>query len=149
MNKIIWELPLKTVSEANSSEHWSVSSKRHRQQQFFVRSLFKHEATAISLPCCVKMVRVGPRYLDAEDNLPMAFKWIKDEISVCMLPEHRKFYKDKKNKIKEIKGRADDDKRIKWEYAQEKGKTGIRIEITMLPEGDTHLGNKSIEFFHS
>lgn len=134
MDKIIWELPLKTISEANCSQHWTVKSKRHKQQQFFVRALFNRQQNPISLPCCVKMIRLGSRLLDAEENLPMAFKWVKDEISACLIPEKRKFYKDKKGKLREIKGRADDDPRIKWQYGQEKAATqGIRIEITTLP----------------
>ena len=130
MVKIIWELPLRTVSEANSSEHWTISSKRHRQQQFFIRQLFTHEGQKINFPCCVKMVRLGPRELD-DDNLRSAFKWIRDELSQCMLPEKRLTYVDAKGKIRELKGRADSDKRITWEYSQEKNKvSGIRIEIS-------------------
>ena len=129
--KIIWEIPLKTVSEGNRSEHWRVSGNRHRMQQAFVRLLFNGLKSPVSLPCCVKMIRVGGRELDAEDNLRMALKWIKDEISVCLIPEKRTYYVDKKGKTREVKGRADDDPRIKWEYGQEKGRIlGIRIEIS-------------------
>jgi hypothetical protein len=131
MQKIIWEIALKTVSEANCSEHWRTKSKRHNLQQFFVRKLFDTLESPIKLPCCVKMIRVGGRVLDEEDNLRMALKWIKDEISVCLIPELRKYYSNAKGQQCEIKGRADDDKRIKWEYGQQKGKVlGIRIEIT-------------------
>ena len=131
MTKIIWELPLETVSEANCSEHWAKKSRRHRQQQFFIRLLFNGLERPISLPCCVKMIRVGPRHLDEKENLPMAFKWIADEISECLIPEKVTTYLDKKGKLRRVKGRADDSPLIQWEYAQEKGKTkGIRIEIT-------------------
>lgn len=128
--KITWELPIKTVSESNCCEHWTKKAKRHKQQQYFIWLLFNSEETHIELPCTVKMIRLGPKYLDAEDNLPMAFKWIKDEISECLIPEKRKSFINKKGKIQQIKGRADSDPRIKWEYGQEKAKTlGIRIEI--------------------
>jgi len=134
MTKIVWEIPLKTVSEANSSEHWSVSSKRHRQQQFFVRALFHGLDEQIPVPCKVTLTRLNSRSLDDDDNLPMAFKWIKDEISECIFPEKRMFYV-KKGKARPIKGRADDDPRIKWVFAQEKSKTlGIRIEIETLED---------------
>lgn len=133
MNKISWFLPIKTVSEANRSEHWTKSSKRHKQHQFFVRQLFMAHKPHIELPCRVEMIRIGPRYLDREENLPMAFKWIKDEISACLLPDKRKFYIDKKGKKRELKGRCDDDPSIKWLYDQEKGVIpGIRIEIDCL-----------------
>lgn len=125
---IIWTLPLKTVSEVNVSEHWSKKSKRHKQQQFFIRSLYSHEAEDIKLPCIVKLIRISPKLLD-DDNLRSAFKWIRDELSECLIPEKLKPYVTKKGTLALIKGRADDDPRITWLYAQEKGKLGIRIEI--------------------
>lgn len=125
---IVWTIPLKTVSEANCSEHWSKKSKRHRQQQFFIRSLFSHEASEIKLPCSVKLIRISPRLLD-DDNLRSAFKWIRDEISECLIPEKVKAYVTKKGNLALIKGRADSDPRITWLYGQEKGRMGIRVEI--------------------
>jgi hypothetical protein len=149
MEKITWELPLKTVSEANSSEHWTVSSRRHRHQQFFIRALFhalKHE---ILLPCVVTMTRLNFRDLD-DDNLVSSMKWIRDEISECIFPEKRKSYMTdddiivkkgriyfRKGRLKSIKGRADSDPRITWKYDQEKSKTlGIRIEIESSKLGE-------------
>lgn len=126
---IKWELPIKTVSEANMSEHWSAKSKRRRQQQFLIRCLFRHDATPITLPCTVKMTRIGIRECDS-DNLVSAFKGIRDEISEYLIPESQGHYINKKGKMVKIKGRADSDPRINWEYAQEKGKSyGVRIEI--------------------
>jgi len=82
------------------------------------------------LPCTIKLVRLGGRFLDKEDNLPMAFKWIRDEIAECVFPEKNVQYVDKKGKLRSLKGRADDSPLIKWEYDQEKSKRmGIRIEI--------------------
>ncbi len=71
------------------------------------------------LPCFVKMVRIAPRELDEEENLRMSFKYIKDYIADFLIPGL-------------ARGRADGDKRIKWDYGQEKGKPkqySIRIEI--------------------
>ena len=132
---IVWELPLKTVSESNRSEHWTVSSKRHRQQQFFIRSLFRAEAQEIPIPCEILLVRVSNRFLDAEENLPMAFKWIKDEIGACLFPEKVVVYRKKGGKYASNKGHADSDPRVKWKYSQEKGSIqGVRIEIRPLPD---------------
>lgn len=118
MTKISWELPLKTVSEANSSEHWTKKAKRHRMQAFFVRISFNNLKSPISLPCCVKMTRLGGRGLDAHDGLPMSLKWVSDAIADQLIPGLRP-------------GMADGDPRITWEYAQEKAKKpGVRIEIT-------------------
>lgn len=119
LKTIIWQLSLKTVSEANCSEHWTKKSKRHRQQQFFIRQLFKQEPVKIALPCEVKMVRLASRTLDS-DNLVSAFKWIRDELSECLIPSTKKG-----------KGRSDSDPRITWVYDQGKSsRTGIRIEIS-------------------
>lgn len=75
------------------------------------------------------MTRLSPRLLD-DDNLRSAFKWIRDEISVCLIPEKRTTYIDKNGKVREVKGRADDDERICWAYKQEKAKRqGIRLSI--------------------
>ncbi len=151
---IRWELPLKTVSESNTSEHWTKSSKRHKQQQFFIRSLFSHEAQEIPMPCVITLTRLGPRFLDCEENLPMAFKWIKDEIGACLFPEKVVHYTQKKIKNNKLclthkvnKGHADSDPRVKWKYAQEKAKIlGIRIEIEPLvdsiPVGRISIGHE-------
>jgi len=128
LNKITWELPIKTVSEANSSEHWIKKSKRHKTQQFFIRLLFKKAQENITLPCQVTLTRLSSRSLD-DDNLRMAFKWIRDELS-DLLTGNTKFYINKKGRAQRIAGRSDSDPRIKWEYAQEACKTqGIRVEI--------------------
>ena len=75
------------------------------------------------------MTRMGPRILD-DDNLRFSLKWIRDEISECLIPEKRATYLDKNGKLRHIKGRADDDDRITWEYAQEKNQNyGVRIVI--------------------
>ena len=131
---INWWLPLKTVSEGNSNEHWTKKRNRHKTQQFFIRELFKREgAMVVAHPIEITLTRVSSRLLDAEENLPMAFKWIKDEIGACLFPDKVVVYKNKKGKYVKNKGHADSDPRIKWNYAQEKGKImGIRIEIRSL-----------------
>lgn len=127
---ITWEIPLKTISEANRSEHWSKSGKRHRQQQFLVRCLFNAEKRAIPIPCVITMTRISSRFLDGEENLPMSVKWIKDQIGACLFPEKVVTYRRKGGGISKNKGHADSDPRVTWKYAQEKGKIqGIRIEI--------------------
>lgn len=125
---IVWELPLKTVSEMNCFEHWTVKSKRHRQQQFFIRQLMARETSEVPLPCVIILTRCSRQGLD-DDNLVGAFKWIRDELSELLLPHKSKTYV-KDGKVLRLKGRADSDPSIEWRYAQEKSKrTGIRIEI--------------------
>lgn len=134
MPTITWKIPLKTVSEANLCEHWSASSKRHRTQQFFIRELFRKETQKAKLPCIVRMTRLASHMMD-DDNLRTAFKWIRDEISECLVPTQKFTYTTKSGRIKSIKGRADSDPRIMWEYGQEKDKVmGIRIEIIFMED---------------
>ena len=128
--KIMREIQMTTVSEANSSENRFVKSKRHRQQQFLVRVMFHGLKQEIPIPCTITLTRLSSRSLDKFENLPMAFKYIKDEIALCILPEYRKAYVSKNGKVKQLKGHGDEDPRLHWKCTQEKSKTlGIRIEI--------------------
>jgi|ERR1700722_3085104 len=130
MPQFEYVIPIRTVSEANSSEHWTKKSKRHKQQQFFVRASFSKLKEPISVPCTVVLTRQAPRALDEQDNLRMALKWIADEISDFIFPEKLKFYMNKKGKIVPMKGRSDSDVRIKWDYKQEKSsKYAVKVEI--------------------
>ena len=107
-------LPIHTVSEANISEHWTKKKKRHDIQKKAIWIYFKKEKPEISLPCRIKLTRIGKRKLD-DDNLPVSMKWIRDEISSCLIPG-------------KLPGRADDDKRISFCYDQKIGKEyGINI----------------------
>ena len=138
--KINWHLPLNTVSESNSTEHWTKSRRRHKQQQFFIRQLFARETREIAVPCVITLTRCASRDLD-DDNLRSAFKWIRDEISECIFPEKRSTYISRKGKVIEVKGRADSSPLIKWQYAQEKAKIkGIKIQIEPLTV-DPHAYN--------
>jgi len=127
---IRWEIPLKTTSEANSREHWLKRAKRHTQQQFLVRLLFNQNDHQWAFPCEITLTRISPRKLDVEENLPMSFKFIKDEIGAQLFPEKVVTYKNKNGKVVQNKGHADSDPRVTWKYAQEPGKIqAIRIEI--------------------
>lgn len=127
---ISWTVPIKTVSEANSSESWRNKHKRHQQQQFFVNLSYKENVKDVKLPCVITLTRLSPRLLDEEDNLPMAFKWIKDQLGACIFPEKVVSYLSKKGRIKQNKGHTDSDPRVTWQYKQEKSIIpAIRIEI--------------------
>lgn len=114
-----WLLPVKTVSEANIYEHWTKKHKRHKLQKRYIWAWSKqNDIENTKVPCTIKLTRLGPKTLDYDDNLRMAFKWIKDYIADQILPG-------------QAAGRADGDPRIKWEYDQEKSKTyAIKIEIS-------------------
>lgn len=108
-----WLLPIETVSEANLQQHWSKKHKRHKAQKIQIWCKFQKEKPSISLPCIVHLTRISPRFLD-DDNLRVAFKWIRDEIANNIIPG-------------KAAGRADDDPRIEWQYSQEKGEKSVRI----------------------
>ena len=102
-------IPMKTVSEANSSEHWTAKHKRHRTQKTWIKFAFLKEKTEISLPCKITVIRIAPRFLDEHDNLRTSLKFIVDAISENITG------------IKQA-GRADDIEGIEWAYDQRKGK---------------------------
>lgn len=116
---VFWQLPIKTASEANSSEHWTVKAKRHKLQKRWVKTFFLRERPQISLPARVVLTRVAPRQLDSQDNLPASLKYVVDAIAEQLTGNF-------------VPGRADSDKRMSWEYKQQKGKPheyAVKIEI--------------------
>ena len=113
---VTWILPIKTVSEANCSEHWTKKAKRHKQQKYFIQLALKKDIKKITLPCRIKLTRISTRSLDY-DNLVSSQKWTLDAICDLLIPGLKP-------------GRADTDKRITASYFQEKGKKySIKIEI--------------------
>ena len=119
MKKIAdWKIYIKTVSEANCSEHWSKKSKRHSLQKKAVVWKWLQERPEFDPPCTIILSRIAPRVLDF-DNLVSSFKWIKDSIADRINPGL-------------APGRADDDSRISWDYKQERGVSkeyAVKIQI--------------------
>ena len=115
--KVVLDLPLQTVSEANCFEHWTKKHQRHKAQQKMVAVFLKPHRDKIKLPCKVMLTRFAPDQLDAFENLPMSFKYIVDAICAIVTGDYRP-------------GRADGDKRISLACDQVTSKEyGIRIEI--------------------
>lgn len=99
-------LPIIAISEANSRDHWATKAKRVRLHRMAAKTL----CPAYPLPCLVRLVRIAPRALD-DDNNASALKATRDGIA---------------DKL----GVNDRDPRVKWEYAQEKGKpAGVLVEF--------------------
>jgi hypothetical protein len=116
--KVILDLPLQTVSEANCFEHWTKKHERHKAQQRMVALALKPLRDNIKLPCKVMLIRFAPDDLDAFENLPMSFKYIVDAVCSILTGDYRP-------------GRADSDKRISLACDQVQSKEyGIKIEIT-------------------
>lgn len=104
---IEWKIPMKTISEANSREHWHVKAKRHSAQKQEISLVFNQANEKPKMPCEITMTRVASRKLDF-DNLVSSFKWVRDAISEGLTGDKRA-------------GRSDDDPRLTWHYKQEKG----------------------------
>jgi hypothetical protein len=126
------ELELKTVSEANARGHWRAGAARHAEQREVVRAVLCERFGAPPLftlvdargwtrpnPITIAITRLAPGELDADDNLPGALKYVKDEVAAWF-------------------GVTDRDRRLSWRYAQERTAPGIykvRIEITDASPG--------------
>lgn len=120
---------MKLDSEANSNDHWTRKSKRHKKQKFVVSAFLKAYLKEAYAPCVVKFTRYSPREYD-NDNIIPAFKYVRDAVSEYILGKvDNKVYRP---------GRADSDKRIRWEYSQEKTKDAEHY-ITIQIEPSLHM----------
>lgn len=109
-------LPLATVSEANTFEHWSDRHRRNKKQKERTSLMIPNQK--YPLPCIVHLTRISPRSLD-DDNLPQSMKHIRDTIASKIKPGL-------------APGRADGDPLITWKYSQEKGEPkqqGVRVSF--------------------
>jgi len=97
--QLAFTMPVRVVSEANLREHWRTKHGRKKEQQEIVSEEWMDvRHVPIALPCVVRLVRIGPKRLDA-DNLAGSFKHVQDGVA------------------REL-GIDDGDERIKWEYEQ-------------------------------
>lgn len=110
------EIPLKIESTLNKREHWSTRAKRAKAQREAAHFSCHHSSGAEGrqvLPVAVKLTRIAPRELDT-DNLAGGFKSVRDGIADWL-------------------GIKDNDPRVTWLYAQERGKPkqyAVRIEFS-------------------
>lgn len=111
---LVWQaiLPIRTVSEANSREHWATRRKRRLKQDSLLRSAWEKESPRIvnleSHELQLWLTRIAPRSLDPSDNLPASFKHLLDTLCDLILPGHKP-------------GRADGKLNIMTIYDQRKG----------------------------
>jgi hypothetical protein len=100
--QLAFTMPVRVDSETNAREHWAKKRNRKINQKIATRYGWVDAVRPIdfrvSLPCVVRLVRVGSRKLDS-DNLGESFKAIRDALAGMI-------------------GVDDGDERIKWEYAQ-------------------------------
>ena len=122
---LISQIPIVTVSESNTREHWSVSARRHKRQKLLVRLALNGHVCQLQPPYHVNIVRYSPGTLDGHDNLPTSLKYITDAIAEMLFPGL-------------AAGRADNDPRITWHFNQTRSPVHfvwIRIEsLSMTKE---------------
>lgn len=128
-----WKLNLKTVSEANCSQHWTKVAKRKKMQREIIGWKWLADPPRIRTPCTVKLIRIGSKPLDVGDNLPMAFKAVRDVIADYLLPGR-------------APGFADASPLITWEYDQKKGSPqGIIVQFYAVePEIEGAIYNVNV-----
>lgn len=99
--KIDFQIPVRTISEANQREHWAVKNKRKNVQQLEMLAALQNNLVGRKLtpPYAVRLTRIGPKPLDS-DNLAGCFKHCQDQIA-------RKLGVD-----------DGDTAKITWQYAQ-------------------------------
>ena len=103
-------IPIKTVSEANTREHWRQRAARTKQNRWAGAYWTRAKYPTLVLPATVTLTRYGPRELD-NDNLGGSFKALRDGIADAF-------------------GVDDGDARYAWVYRQERSRWhGVRIEI--------------------
>ena len=107
-------LPVRTQSENNMRDHPMARHRRRKAQRTqvgrIVGVLLKLEPVAA--PWCVELTRVAPRELDG-DNLQGSLKAVRDAVADAL-------------------GVDDRDRRVRWEYDQQKGAVrqyAIRVTI--------------------
>lgn len=111
----VLEVPIHTVSEANTRGHWGAKNARAQDQRETIKLVASAHLRASALPrnLVVKLVRIGVGHLD-DDNLRGAFKAIRDGLADFI---------------------GIDDKHVdlvRYEYGQEKcprGEWGVRVEF--------------------
>lgn len=130
MTPIVVKLPIRTVSEANSHEHWRKRAKRAKRQRHAAKAgtwagaakFAPFRAVAFDngelicraniVPVVVIITRIAPRDLDS-DNLAGSQKHVRDGIADAL-------------------GIDDRDPRVEWLYAQRRGapkEYAVEIEI--------------------
>ncbi len=122
---VTWPMVLPSV--ANLREHWSKRAKRNKIQRqatrlalfaYGVQQRIETSGGLASLKrLAVRLTRIAPRKLD-DDNLQGAFKAIRDEVAAYF-------------------GVDDADPRIRFEYAQAKGKASVRIDFAVEDDART------------
>jgi len=105
----LW-IPMETPNITNQRVHWAVKAKQAKSQRGKVARRMPPVYATITEPALVvRFTRSGRRRLD-DDGLRAALKSVRDQVASWL--------------------RIDDaSPLVRWEYAQEAGEPGVRIEV--------------------
>lgn len=127
MQSITYEIPIRTISEANRRGHWAIFKKLHDAQKLLASQFTKNvlgllpkgdRRRSLNAVINIHLVRASPRKLDS-DNLQSSMKYIRDSVADVLNPGHRP-------------GMADGTDRLKWTYSQRpSGKDEPCVEVTL------------------
>ena len=114
---------MRLLSVANRREHWAKTRRRNVDQWAEINLIYGRMLREYrhQLPATVTMIRQAPQLLDEGDNLPMAFKAMRDGIATALLPPTQG--------PKHARRGDDSDPRITWVYSQEQGPACVTIKI--------------------
>lgn len=115
---IVVTIPIRTVSEANSHQHWRHRQKRAKSQRVTAYACTRTDIIESRIPgdraLVVTLTRISPRPLD-DDNLASSQKHVRDGVADAL-------------------GIDDRDPRVTWRYAQRRGAKGqYAVEVTIKP----------------
>jgi hypothetical protein len=106
---VVFVIPIRVVSEANTRGGWQAVDTRKCQQQRIVFDVIGTHGMRTPAPVVVWLTRVGVMRMD-DDNLRGAFKHVRDEIARWL-------------------GVDDGSDAITWEYEQRKGKSAVVVDV--------------------
>ena len=115
--QLAFTMPVRVDSETNARESWQKKWKRKKAQQIYLTTCWLEQTCkpyyrVPSLPCVVRLTRVGQKRLD-DDNLRESFKAIRDAIAKVLHCD-------------------DGSELVRWEYAQVavgKRVYAVRVEL--------------------
>lgn len=96
-------VPVRIESSLNLREHWRVRANRNTSHRAATYIALRQARAPHTLPCIVTLTRIAPRQLDDDNNVG-GFKSVRDAVADWL----------------DVK---DNDPRITWRYAQERGAT--------------------------
>ena len=101
-HRVICQMPLRIISEANSRDHWRTKAGRAKLHRATARAMLQqHSRPQHTGPVSITLTRISSRKLD-DDNLASGFKSVRDGVADWL-------------------GINDGSERLTWRYAQRKG----------------------------